>query len=252
MPRPIIRLLAVVSLLAAVLAVPGASAADVPSSVCVVALGDSITADPSGGPAFRDQLAFRLTVEARVPATVVNEGHNGYTLQSLLDGVDGWLSTDKSTCVAAGGSGVSVVLVNAGTNDARGAAGAPIGLAVGRLDRLVERVHVDLPGVPVVLSKLQLSGPAWTNANEIELNSNLPAVAARWPGTYLADMSPIASDYTVDGYHPSVVGYSMYGYLLYVGLRAGPWSWLPPAPDNPMVGALPVHRFGATGWGWLS
>jgi hypothetical protein len=80
----------------------------------------------------------------------------------------------------------------------------------------------------------------------------MQAIAARWPGTYPADMSPISDSYTTDGYHPSVVGYSMYGYLLYQALRAGPWTWLPAAPDNPMVGALPAHQFGPIGYGWLS
>ncbi|MFC0849866.1 FG-GAP-like repeat-containing protein [Streptomyces noboritoensis] len=122
----------------------------------VMPLGDSITWG-GGSPtlsSYRRPLWQIMRLESRYTVRFVgskasgsfadfsNEGHSGYVIDQLRDGIDGWMA----------GARPDVVLLHIGINDI--ARGIDLPHAPDRLAALVDRIYADKPGVTVLVMGL--------------------------------------------------------------------------------------------------
>jgi lysophospholipase L1-like esterase len=139
-----------------------------------------------------------------------NEGHPGWTIQQLQNGIDtnGWLETYQP----------DIVLLHIGTNDMnpRLAAAAPAHLAA-----LLGDVLVRLPQAQVIVAQI-IPTRSGTNAAYDAYNAAIPAiVAAAGPRVSMVDMRAVLSprDYA-DGLHPNDRGYDKMARAWEPALRA--------------------------------
>ncbi|MFF2195023.1 FG-GAP-like repeat-containing protein [Streptomyces sp. NPDC058157] len=151
-------LAALMSLAALGGATGAASAATPPASpaIKVMPLGDSITAGAgsSTGAGYRLPLWNATTAQSRYSIDYVgsgssgavadpdHEGHNGYMVDQIRSGIDGWVNAANP----------DVVLLHLGINDLD--RGADKEHAADRLSALVDRVFADKPGVTVLVQGL--------------------------------------------------------------------------------------------------
>jgi lysophospholipase L1-like esterase len=182
------------------------------SQVRIMPLGDSIT---FGSPD-RDYGGYRrllgtLLADDGYPAAFVgsresgngaipspaNEGHPGWTIQQLRDGIDsnGWLETYRP----------DLILLHIGTNDLRqgGADAAP-----GSLSALLDDILSRLPRTRVLVAQII---PFRRGSDPVHraYNAAIPGIAAsKGPRVIVVDMQNILEpgDYA-DGLHPNAAGY---------------------------------------------
>lgn len=197
---------------AALLPHPTAPASISAARIKIMPLGDSVTfgwPDPKYG-GYRHLLGTLLkeggyTVEfvgseesgKGVIPSPQNEGHPGWTIAMLKEGIDskGWLEKYQP----------DLVLLHIGTNDLRKglAASAAANLAA-LLDDLLQR----LPHAHVIVAQI-ISFRAGRDADHDAYNAAIPViVASRGPRLSVADMQGLLgrSDYS-DGLHPNNAGY---------------------------------------------
>lgn len=243
------RLLARAGLAVCVLAAGGAAeslapvaahAEVVPGSAAplrIMPLGDSLTY----GIGSSTRSGYRATLRDELLATGVdadfvgsqsnglgednqNEGHPGWRTDNVAEHIQEWLSASHP----------DVVLLDIGTNDLdrdfdRAGTAA-------RTADLIDRITSQLPGVRVVVAKLLVVErfASIYNAYNAALAN---VVAARSPRVTLADMSRIPAANTVDGVHPTDLGYRQMAYQWYQALQpvlgAGR-AWSPVASPYPV------------------
>jgi len=200
----------------------------------VMPLGDSLTygVGSSTGDGYRRTLRAELGVagvavdfvgsqRSGVGADADNEGHPGWRTEDLAAYLPDWLAAAQP----------DVVLLDIGTNDIIQRYGAAV--AAARTAGLLDRITRQLPRVRVVVAKLLVVG--YAAADFRRYNGMLASiVAARRSRVSLADMSRISPRSTVDGVHPTDVGYRQMAYQWYQALRpvlAGGRAW--PAAADP-------------------
>ncbi|QKW19887.1 VCBS repeat-containing protein [Kitasatospora sp. NA04385] len=207
-------------LLSVPLAATSASAApQTPPELKVMPLGDSITAgyQSSTSNGYRAPLLQLVAQQSRYTVNFVgsarsgsmadpdNEGHSGYEIQGIRNGIDGWLAAAHP----------DVVLLHIGVNDLNN--GDNTSTAANRVEDLVNRIFTDQPNVTVVVQGL------------IPTTTGVPAKAAmpsmvttyndqvrQWSaqqqaaGRHLSfvDAPALTPQQMADGLHPNDAGYS--------------------------------------------
>jgi lysophospholipase L1-like esterase len=132
-----------------------------------------------------------------------HEGHSGYTVDQIRDGIDAWLSQAQP----------DVVLIHLGINDLdRGdKPSAPT-----RLAALVDRIHADRPDVDVIVQGL-ISTTAGLQREAQAFNADVRQVAGghdfRW-----VEPPALAAGEMVDGRHPNDEGYERMAQGFYAAL----------------------------------
>jgi lysophospholipase L1-like esterase len=211
-----------------------------PSSVCAAArtaimpLGDSITAgtQSSAGNGYRAYLADLLDSGAPMGAGWLyeggvesgslfwsHEGHSGYTVNQIGSYVPAGLAKAPN-----GGQDVNLVLLDAGTNDARQNRTAAQMLA--DTSALLDRILGFSPSVRVVVAQITITTSATSGQQQAErdFDTQLPALAAG-KGDRVAVVDMRGVHLGGDGIHPDDVGYQdMAGRWHAVLTSAG---WLP-------------------------
>jgi len=171
-------------------------------------LGDSITfgvRDPGYG-GYRHLLMSLLINDGykidfvgsqRIGNASANEGHPGWTIQQIKDGIDskGWLETYKP----------DIILLHIGTNDIRqdNETSATVDLS-GLLDDILKR----LPNTHIIVAQIIPFRRGPERGHEL-FNNAIPEIAAsKGPRVTIVDMRNILSraDYA-DGLHPNAGGY---------------------------------------------
>lgn len=180
----------------------------------VMPLGDSIT-DGYGVPGgYRIDLEDGLLADGRRVDFVgslsngtqeladrEHEGHNGWRIDQVAAGVEGWLDTHDP----------DVVLLKIGTNDM--VRGHDVARAPQRLGALVDRIAARAPSATVLVSTLAPLGWPDGEARVRAFNAELPALvqdrARQGQRVHLVDMhSALTRQDLSDGIHPSRAGYS--------------------------------------------
>jgi len=194
-------------------------------SVKIMPLGDSITfgsRDPSYG-GYRHLLRTLLINDGHrivfvgsrksgyaSAANSDNEGHPGWTISQIKDGIDsnGWLDAYKP----------DIILLHIGTNDIRGgnAASAP-----GELSVLLDDILARLPQTHIIVAQIIpfRRGPELGHQS---YNAAVPGiVASKGPRVTLVDMQNILTkgDYA-DGLHPNADGYDKMAQVWEPAIRA--------------------------------
>jgi lysophospholipase L1-like esterase len=192
---------------------PLPSATHVDAQWRIMPLGDSITAGSmsSTGDGYRADLAAQLAavptlwwsyVGSLVSGTAGyhHEGHSGWTISQLAAHVPGWL-----TAPAPQGLPATIVLWDAGTNDARnGRSGANI---LADTSAVLDSILAWSPTVRIVVAALTLTlaDPA-AAAAELDFDTGLPALlTAKGWRVSLANMTGV--HLSGDGIHPDDPGY---------------------------------------------
>ncbi len=205
-------------------------ASEDPGLVSVAALGDSITAgnplyDPD--PAQRDALGFGAQEESQYPYWAAQ---NDRSLDFVNCGVFGQRTDEIALRLAECAEGADVLIVQGGIND--------IAQSLGSDPRATEEVvasaAANIDGMLAEAEEMGLDSAVanvlpWNNGHPaadgpIEaLNSEIAEIAKR-RGVPLLDFhaalesreesGTMAPDYTDDGDHPSVAGYSLLGELV--------------------------------------
>lgn len=169
-------------------------------------LGDSITAGAgsSTGAGYRLPLWTRLSARqmkvdfvgsahAGAVADPDHEGHSGYMIGQLRDGIDGWISAARP----------DIVLVHAGINDVD--RGQDKAQAASRLIALADRIHADRPTVIVIVQGL-IPTTVGLEAQARDFNAEVRNAAAihrfRW-----VEPPALAAGEMADGLHPNDKGY---------------------------------------------
>jgi lysophospholipase L1-like esterase len=134
-----------------------------------------------------------------------NEGHPGWRTDNIAERIQQWLSTARP----------DVVLLDIGTNDLD--RDYDRALAPAKTADLIDRITTQLPNVHVVVAKLLEVDRFRTTFQRY--NAVLAkVVAARAPQVTLADMSRVPAANTVDGVHPTDLGYRQMAYQWYQAL----------------------------------
>ena len=194
-------------------------------ALLVMPLGDSITAGTGSSTwnGYRGPLQELVAGQSRYTVTFVgsqqdgdmdnpeNEGHSGYQINQITDGVDGWLAAAHP----------QVVLLHIGINDLNH--GATPERAAQRLNRLLDRIYTDQPGVPVVLQGLIPTTQGLEDQVKAfnQLAGQLPAVEAQ-AGHSLSyvDAPALTDDEFRDQLHPDDAGYQRMAQAFYAPLDA--------------------------------
>ncbi|MDT5033984.1 MAG: hypothetical protein QOC94_4155 [Actinoplanes sp.] len=238
---------------AAVAATPGlarSGSATTAAPLKIMPLGDSITMGIGSATmsSYRIDLQERLKAaglavdmvgsqQTGAPATadLDNEGHSGWTIAKIAGSVDGWLATYQP----------DAVLLMAGTNDLRTAAGA-VG-ATSRLAALITQIKADAPTTEIFVAKItgtRNGGRTGQQKRTAAYNANVPGiVASAGFRVHLVDQSTVRDLDIRDGLHPNDFGYSKMSWNWYLAMRniyntGGP-AW--PARNNPYL-ATRAHR----------
>ncbi len=157
-----------------------------------------------------------------------HEGHGGWRVDEIDGAVAGWLAASQP----------DIILLLAGTNDI--IQGYTPALALTRLNALLDKIHTLRPTAKILLANLPgaRANPdsifaAVTPAAVSAFNSGLPAMvstraALGWSivlvdvfGSAGLDRGAASSDYSVDGLHLSLAGYSKVANLWYSALNLG-------------------------------
>ncbi|MFJ8040316.1 FG-GAP-like repeat-containing protein [Kitasatospora sp. NPDC096147] len=205
---------------------PTASAAVVtpPPTLRVMPLGDSITNgySSSTGDGYRKPLAELIAGQNGYRVDYVgsqqgggladrdHEGHSGFMIDDIRNGVDGWLTAAQP----------DVVLLHIGVNDLdRGTdkAGAPA-----RLAALVDRILADRPGVTVVVQGVIPTTPRVASLTGPYNSAVRQAVADRQAGgkkVRYAEPPALTSGELPDGLHPNDAGFRRMADAYFGGLQ---------------------------------
>jgi lysophospholipase L1-like esterase len=197
-----------------------------PAPLRIMPLGDSLTwgKGSSDGSGYRVDLNSWLT-RAGVETDFVGSLSNGAGPDLDHEGHPGWriAQIDAQAGAWVPAAAPDVILLDIGTNDLLhhdAVAEAPARLAA-LVDHLIELA----PNARIVLAELLVVWPEFRT-----FNAALAAIAADRPGhVWLADMSGISPDETVDHVHPTDLGYRAMAAEWYRSLTEvvpGGESWL--------------------------
>ncbi|MGW2253258.1 FG-GAP-like repeat-containing protein [Kitasatospora sp. NPDC001660] len=211
--------------LAALLAVAGASLGPAPTAahaatkpapplIKVMPLGDSITygAGSNTRAGYRAPLWDMTASQSPYTIDMVgsnsagsmadpdNEGHSGYRIAQIRDGIDQWLTAADP----------DVVLLHLGINDLKWDKADPVQAAT-RLSELVDRIHADKPGAAVIVQGLLTATPG-LEQQTAAFNSTAGALLAdrQRAGRHVRYAAPAALDPATDlpdQLHPNDDGY---------------------------------------------
>ncbi len=203
----------------------GSNAGAQAKHVKIMALGDSITfgtPDPGYG-GYRHLLGTLLAndgfsvefVGSResgngVLTSPANEGHPGWTIPELKDGIDanGWLKTYQP----------DLILLHIGTNDLRkgGAEAAP-----GNLSALLDDILARLPQTHIIVAQI-IFFRRGSDPIHRAYNAAIPGIAAsKGPRVSVVDMQNILGpDDYADGLHPNASGYDKMAHAWEPAVRA--------------------------------
>ncbi|MGZ9934984.1 FG-GAP-like repeat-containing protein [Streptomyces sp. NC-S4] len=217
-----------------------ASAAPQPAAplVRIMPLGDSITAGAgsSGGAGYRAPLWSRITARGGYTSDFVgsgswgntpdpdNEGHSGYTIKDIRDGIDQWQHA----------AAPDVVLLHLGINDLNSHNADPA-TAAADLVSLIDRLQANNPAVTVIVQGL-LTDTRGQFARTTTFNTDLlAAVDARSKAgrhvRYVASPRLDPATEMPDGLHPNDAGYLKMADAYYESLKAAVTDgWVHPAP----------------------
>ncbi|MEU9289085.1 FG-GAP-like repeat-containing protein [Streptomyces sp. NPDC048275] len=198
-------------LLALVSAGPVSAQTPVPQ-LRVMPLGDSITwgVGSATTSSYRASLASLVAGQSEYTVQFVgsqnsgtladqsNEGHSGYVISQIRDGIDGWMSAARP----------DVVILHIGINDLD--RGVDVANAPARLTGLVDRIYADRPGTSVIMLGLIPTTPdlgsqvATYNAAAKQLQSTEQAAGNKF---LYVDPPALTSAQFVDDLHPNDAGY---------------------------------------------
>ncbi|MGX6606859.1 SGNH/GDSL hydrolase family protein [Micromonosporaceae bacterium Da 78-11] len=201
----------------------------------VMPLGDSLTwgKGSTDGSGYRVALQSRLTVAGLETDFVgsqrngsgpdlEHEGHPGWRIAQIDANIDQWVPA----------AAPDLILLDIGTNDLLHH--EAVDEAPARLAALIDRLIVLAPDARIVLAKLLVVRPGFRR-----FNAALTRIAADRPEhVWLADMSGISPDETVDRVHPTDLGYREMAAEWYRALRpivpgGETWTFDPnPLPAN--------------------
>lgn len=198
-------------LLALVPAGPVSAQTPVPQ-LRVMPLGDSITWGVGSATTSSYRASLASLVAGRSAYTVQfvgsqnsgtladqsNEGHSGYVISQIRDGIDGWTSAARP----------DVVILHVGINDLH--RGVDVANAPARLTDMVDRIYADRPGTSVIMLGLFPTTPhlgsqvAVYNAAAKRLQSTEQAAGNKF---LYVDPPALTSAEFVDDLHPNDAGY---------------------------------------------
>ncbi|MFE2326259.1 GDSL-type esterase/lipase family protein, partial [Streptomyces sp. NPDC059385] len=191
-----------------------AEARPAPPLIRIMPLGDSITAGEgsSGRAGYRAPLWDLITAQSGYTPDFVgsgsfgttpdpdNEGHSGYTIKNIRDGIDRWQAA----------AAPDVVLLHLGINDLNSHNADP-SAAADELAALIDRIDANKPGVTVIVQGLLSDTRGQAERTSVFNEALREAVAARAAsGRHLRYAeSPRLDPPTElpDGLHPNDAGY---------------------------------------------
>ncbi|MDI5970879.1 FG-GAP-like repeat-containing protein [Streptomyces sp. SL13] len=217
-------LTAVAAVVLALLA-PGVAAAQtaVPQ-LRVMPLGDSITwgVGSATTSSYRAPLAGLVAQQSQYTVQYVgsqssgtladqaNEGHSGYVISQIRDGIDGWMSAARP----------DVVILHIGINDL--SRGVDVANAPARLADLVNRIYTDRPGTSVIMLGLIPTTPnlgsqvATYNAAAQQLQGTEQGAGQKF---LYVDPPALTSAEFSDTLHPDDAGYARMAQAIYPALN---------------------------------
>jgi hypothetical protein len=200
-----------------------------PACAAILPLGDSITQGRSTYPGYRRDLWQMLAEggydvdfvgslsrhheQSRAPAPGEydpdHDGHWGWRADEILDGAS-WLPEEGRLGDWLVGYTPDVALIHLGTNDVW--QDEPASETVADLERVVDTLRADNPGVVILLAQLVPTDATWDDEAMAALNDEIPNVAARrsTPESPIVvvdqrvDFDPLFD--TWDGAHPGATG----------------------------------------------
>jgi lysophospholipase L1-like esterase len=217
-------------------------------AVTILPLGDSITygylsASEQGSNGYRAQLYADLGGHVNFLGSQTdgnlaqpnNEGHNGYLIQEIDQGLKGIPTGGRATSNNGGhwldggnGTGRSainpgVVLLNIGTNNATD--GDSAGTMETYLTNLLSDLKTDLPSAQIFVGSLTPRLDSTSDeAVEDAYNAAMPGIVASFGTNFhfvdIHDAVSASNINTVDGQHPTAAGYAQMGDAWYNALVA--------------------------------
>ncbi len=160
-----------------------------------------------------------------------HEGHNGWRIDEVDAQIAGWLSASQP----------DTMLVMLGNNDL--IQGATPALALSRMGPLLDKIHGLRPSARLIVSNLpgtrpNSDFPMLTAAVIGEYNSGVAALVSNragqgWNISFVDLWAAVSrasgsSDFSADGMHLSLSGYSKFADLWYAALYPGPVDSTPP------------------------
>jgi lysophospholipase L1-like esterase/chitodextrinase len=173
-----------------------------------------------------------------------HEGHGGMRVDEIDAAAAGWLANAPP----------DIILLQSGTNDLQ--QGSTPALVLSRLAHLLDSLHALRPSARILLANL--SGPranpdplfaTVTPQNVADVNNGIPSlvstrVALGWNialvdvfGSAGFDRSSTSSDYSDDGMHMSLAGYSKFANLWFEALYPGGADTTAPSPPTGLSAA---------------
>jgi lysophospholipase L1-like esterase len=136
-----------------------------------------------------------------------HEGHSGYTIDQIGEGIDGWLAQAQP----------DIILLHLGINDLdRGhSAGASL-----RLVALVDRIHADRPGAGVIVQGL-IPTTAGLEEGAQSFNADVRQVAGGHDFAWVEPPALTAGEMT-DRLHPNDEGYKRLATAYELALQGSP------------------------------
>ena len=230
------RAAAVIACVLLALSVGGAASAAVPTTLKILAIGDSLNSGYGSpdGCGYRTELNRLLEAPLGANLDAVWTGpqrggavvgandcltgfRHGATVQNLRDSINGWMASDNP----------DVVVIITGTNNAAGTAPGMTGFGAAYRD-LVQRIYTAKPSVKVVVTWIPYSAAPWAGT---EVNVNIDIynwVLAYFPQVIWVNLAQYPTRLMFDGVHPS--DYGPIARLIYAGLATA--YGLPPAPND--------------------
>ncbi|MFF9850421.1 FG-GAP-like repeat-containing protein [Streptomyces litmocidini] len=209
-----------------------------PPLVRIMPLGDSITAGEGspGRAGYRAPLWNRITAEGGYTPDFVgsgswgdtpdpdNEGHSGYTIKGIRDGIAQWQRA----------AAPDVVLLHLGINDLNSHNADPA-TAAAELASLIDRLQSDDPGVTVIVQGLLTDTRGQFERTTAFNTDLLAAVDARSKAgrhvRYVASPRLDLATEMPDGLHPNDAGYLKMAAAYHEGLKAAVADgWVRPSP----------------------
>ena len=138
-----------------------------------------------------------------------NEGHQGWRIDQIAAGVDGWLQTYQP----------DVILLHIGTNDI--AQNYQLDTAPQRLGALIDQILADRPATTVLVAQIVPALDATIQARINTFNAAVPGiVSARGTRVNLVELSTLSNADFNDTLHPNDAGYAKMAVRWYTALES--------------------------------
>ncbi|MGW7344606.1 SGNH/GDSL hydrolase family protein [Streptomyces sp. NPDC054854] len=206
-----------------------------PASTRIMPLGDSITAGlgSKGDAGYRAPLWNLVSAQKRYTPDFVgsrsfggggdpdNEGHSGYTIRKIMDGIDRWQAAADP----------DVVLLHLGINDLNSNKADPH-VAAAELASLIDRLQSNKPGTAVIVQGLLPdTGGQYDRVNTFNADLRTAVSARAAGGAHVRYVEPPRLDGPTelpDGLHPNEAGYRKMAAAYHEGLeQAVTDGWTP-------------------------